>query len=46
MRVSENKIIKNCEDNRKPTFEFAHFGNEEIFSIRTNINKGIDAFVI
>lgn len=37
----KNKILKDCEDSRKPTFEFAHFGNEEIFSIRTNINKGI-----
>mgnify|MGYP006956295096 CR=1 FL=1 len=37
----KNKIIKDCEDNRKPTFEFAHFGNEEIFSIRKNINTGI-----
>lgn len=37
----KNKIIKDCEDSRKPTFEFAHFGNEEIFSIRKNINTGI-----
>ncbi len=37
----KSKILKDCEDCRRPTFEFAHFGNEEIFSIRTNINKGI-----
>jgi hypothetical protein len=37
----KNKILKDCEDCRKPTFEFAHFGNEEIFSIRKNINTGI-----
>lgn len=37
----KNTIIKDCEDCRKATFEFAHFGNEEIFSIRKNINKGI-----
>ena len=37
----KNKILKDCEDSRKPTFEFAHFGNEEIFSIRKNINTGI-----
>jgi hypothetical protein len=37
----KNKIIKDCEESRKPTFEFAHFGNEEIFAIRKNINTGI-----
>jgi hypothetical protein len=37
----KNKILKDCEDSRRPTFEFAHFGNEEIFKIRKNINKGI-----
>lgn len=35
-----NKILKDCEDSRRPTFEFAYFGNEEILSIRKNIIAG------
>jgi hypothetical protein len=37
----KGKIIKDCEDSRKPTFDFANFGNDEINIVRKNINIGI-----
>lgn len=36
-----NKLIESCKEDRKPTVEFARFGNENLEQIRTNINKGV-----
>jgi hypothetical protein len=37
----KNKIIKDCEDSRKPSSDFATLGNDELLAIRKSINVGV-----